>query len=247
MAVIAVYSVKGGVGKTTLAVDLAWRCAAEGRRDTLLWDLDPEGGAGFLLGFDEPRGQRAAALFQRDGKPRPLIRATAQANLSLLQADESLRALPVQLARIGQARRLRTQTALLRAEYQRIVLDCPAGYSELVEQVLAAADVVIAPLPASPLAARAFDTLRRDLARCLGGHPPVLPVLSLYDRRRKLHREMAAGLARGWPVVPMASQIEQTAVRRMPLGAFAPWSEPARAMARVWHGIEDKLDDLGLA
>jgi cellulose biosynthesis protein BcsQ len=67
MAVIAVYSSKGGVGKTTLAVDLAWRSAALGGHRTLLWDLDVQGGAGFLLGMDEVSRMRAASLFQREG------------------------------------------------------------------------------------------------------------------------------------------------------------------------------------
>ena len=58
MPVIAVYSVKGGVGKTTLAVDLAWRCAQIGGFPTLLWDLDQQGGAGFLLGSAPRRARR---------------------------------------------------------------------------------------------------------------------------------------------------------------------------------------------
>ena len=54
MGIIAISSMKGGVGKTTLAADLAWRSAVLGGHRTLLWDLDPQGGAGFLLGHDEP-------------------------------------------------------------------------------------------------------------------------------------------------------------------------------------------------
>ena len=59
MAVIAIYSVKGGVGKTTLAANLAWCSATISCRRTLLWDLDAAGGAGFLLGI-EPHARRSA-------------------------------------------------------------------------------------------------------------------------------------------------------------------------------------------
>ncbi|MEN9718389.1 MAG: hypothetical protein RIQ99_1267 [Pseudomonadota bacterium] len=246
MAVVAVYSIKGGVGKTTLAVDLAWRWAALAGRPTLLWDLDPQNGAGFLLGFDDPAVQRAAAVFQREGQFREMIRQTRYRPLDLLQADQSLRALPAQLGRMGHRRRLRTVTSLLKAQYQRIVIDCPAGLNEVSEQVLAAADVVIVPLPASPLSARALEMLRREMTRGGIRHAPILPVLSFYDARRRLHREVAAGIAQGWPILPMASQIEQTAVRRVPLGAFAPQSPAAQAMGRVWQGIDAKLAQLGI-
>ena len=241
MAVIAVYSMKGGVGKTTLAVDLAWRFASAGGRNTLLWDLDPQAGAGFLLGFDPVPHARAAAVFQRDGKPRQLIERTAYDRLSLLPGDDSLRHLPGQLARLGQRKRLAIMTSLLKAEYDRIVLDCPAGLSEVSDQVINAADLLIVPLPPSPLSARALDMLRRELVRNHRRHPPILPVLSLYNSRRPLHRSVREGVAAAWPVVPFAAQLEQVAVQRAPLGTFAPNGDPARALGKLWTGIEAKL------
>ncbi|MEQ1499568.1 MAG: ParA family protein [Novosphingobium sp.] len=244
MAVIAVYSMKGGVGKTTLAVDLAWRFAAAGGRNALLWDLDPQAGAGYLLGFEPAPHGRAAAVFQRDGKPRQLIERTAYDRLSLLPGDESLRHLPGQLARLGQRRRLATMTGQLKAEYERIVLDCPAGLSEVSDQVIAAADLLIVPLPPSPLSARALDMLRRELTRNHHRHPPILPVLSLYNPRRPLHRAVREGAAATWPVVPFAAQLEQVAVQRAPLGTFAPDCDPARALGKLWAGIEAKLASL---
>ncbi len=247
MAVIAVYSSKGGVGKTTMAVDLAWRCAVLGGRRTLLWDLDVQSGAGYLLGLDEDTRMRAASVFQREGRPDQLIAPTPFENLSLLSADDSLRALPMHLARLGQKKRLANLTATLKRDYARIVLDCPPMQNEVSEQILAAADVVIVPLPASPLASRALDLLRRDLMRHSGRHPPLLPVLSMYDARRKGHRLAREGRMAPFPVVPMASMIEQTAFRRAPIGTFAPKCEPALALERLWRAIEVKLQDAGVA
>jgi cellulose biosynthesis protein BcsQ len=241
MAVIAIYSMKGGVGKTTLAVDLAWRFAALGGRNTLLWDLDPQCGAGFLLGHDPAPGARAAAIFQRDGKPRQLIEPTAYDRLSLLPADESLRHLPGQLARLGQRKRLAQMATMLKGDHERIVLDCPAGMNEVSDQVIAAADLLIVPLPPSPLSARALDMLRGELARHHHRHPPLLPVLSLYNARRPLHRAVRQGQAAAWPIVPFATQLEHMAVQRAPLGTFAPSSDASRAMQRLFCGIETKL------
>lgn len=241
MAVIAVYSPKGGVGKTTLSVDLAWRSAMLGHQRTLLWDLDVQGGAAYLLGIDvEPR-LRAAGVFQRDGRPEQLIERTAFPGLSLLSADDSLRALPLHLARLGQRRRLAVLAQSLQRDFDRVILDCPPMQGEVSDQIISAADVLIVPLPASPLAARALDLLRRDLLRCHGRHPPLLPVLSMYDVRRRAHRLAREGRMAAFPVIPQSSLIEQTAFRRAPIGTFAPNSEAAQSLDRLWRAIEVKL------
>ena len=91
MAVIAVYSVKGGVGKTTIAANLAWCSAAISCRKTLLWDLDAAGGAGFLYGIDPKKKHAAESVFSKDADPEQLIRKTDIPRLDILPADESLR------------------------------------------------------------------------------------------------------------------------------------------------------------
>ena len=101
MAVIAVYSVKGGVGKTTVAANLAWCSAVVSCRRTLLWDLDASGGAGFLFGVDPRRKHTAETVFSKDGDPGDLIRKTEVPKLDLLPADESLRELDSLFFAIG--------------------------------------------------------------------------------------------------------------------------------------------------
>lgn len=246
MAIIAVYSPKGGVGKTTIAVDLAWRCAVLGGARTLLWDLDLQGGAGFLLGCEPNSQPRAASLFQREGNARKLVSPTPYTGLDQLQADPSLRQLPLQLARLGQRNRLSWLARDLRRHYGRIVLDCPPVLNELTEQVFAAADLVIVPLPPSPLGARALDMLRAEFGRRDRKHPPILPLISMFDSRRKSHHAVREGAMAGLPVIPAASPIEQMAFRRAPIGAFAPWADASRALDRVWREIETKLTELKL-
>ncbi|WP_336895248.1 ParA family protein [Novosphingobium sp.] len=241
MAVIGVYSVKGGVGKTTLAVDMAWRSAVLSRHPTLLWDLDPQGGAGWLLGLPDRAGNRASSVFHREGRPTDLISTSRYPNLAVLQADESMRALPVTLARIGKSKRLARTAAFLTADYPRIIIDCPPVINEISDQVFAAADLLIVPLPPSPLSARALPMIREEILARHPRHPPILPVLSMYDVRRKLHREVHTGFAAGWPVIPMASAMEQVAARRAPIGTFAAWTEVNARLQRLWDGIEAKL------
>lgn len=240
MAVIAVYSVKGGVGKTTIAANLAWFSAAVSRRKTLLWDLDAAGGAGFLFGM-EPRPSRSArSIFSHDAEAQELIRKTPTDRLDLLPADESLRELDSLLARIGKKRRLARLTEDLSKRYERIILDCPPVLSELSAQVIRAADVVIVPLPPSPLSARALGMVTQEIRAHAKVQPPILPVLSMLDLRRNLHREARAANPT-WPVIPQASAVEQGAVLQRAVGDFAPGSPAARAFGQLWTAIERRL------
>jgi chromosome partitioning protein len=240
MASIAVYSVKGGVGKTTLAVNLAWCAASISRRKTLLWDLDAANGSGFLLGVDPKKKRSADSVFADGSDPAKLIQTTDYAGLDLLPADESIRALDRQLDRLGKKKRLAKLVEGLAKDYDRIIFDCPPVLNELSAQVIRAADLIIVPLPPSPLSARAFEVVVEEVRGSGKGHPPILPVLSMIDLRRTLHRE-AREANPTWPVIPLASAVEQCAVERKPVGAFAPRSPAARAIAQLWTAIERKL------
>ena len=240
MASIAVYSVKGGVGKTTFAVNLAWCSATISRRQTLLWDLDPSNGSGFLLGVDPKKKRTAESIFAAGRSPSKLIQKTDIPNLRLLPADESIRTLDRQFDRIGKKKRLAKLTEGLKKDFDRIVFDCPPVLNEVSAQVMRAADVVIVPLPPSPLSTRAFEKVVDEVRGSGKSHPPILPVLSMLDMRRNLHKEARAANPT-WPVIPLASVIEQCAVERKPVGAFAPRSPAARAFAQLWTAIERKL------
>jgi chromosome partitioning protein len=239
MAVVAVYSVKGGVGKTTIAANLAWCSAVSGQR-TLLWDLDAAGGAGFLYGIEPKKAHAAGTVFAKDAEPEALIRHTRVDGLDILPADESLRELDSIFNRIGKKRRLAKLSEQLMKRYDRIVLDCPPVLNEISAQALRAADCVIVPLPPSPLSNRAFELVTQEIKAHGKVHPPILPVLSMVDRRRALHRE-AAGAHPDWPSIPQASAVEQCAVRREAVGVFAPRSPAAEGFAALWQAIERKL------
>lgn len=241
-ATIAVYSVKGGVGKTTIAANLAWCSAALSGRSTLLWDLDAAGGSGFLYGLEPQDTPPASRIFSRDSAPDALIRPTAFDGLDVLPADESIRAVDATLTAIGKRKRLARLAENLGQRYERIILDCPPVMNELSAQVVRAADLVIVPLPPSPLSARALELVVREVADHSRRHPPILPVLSMLDMRRALHKQ-AREENPAWPVIPYASAVEQCAVQRRPVGAIAPHSPAAQRFIGLWRAIERKLEE----
>jgi len=240
MAVVAIYSSKGGVGKTTIAANLGWCSAQLASRRTLLWDLDQTDGAGFMFALETQRKRQARSLFAGDVPAQTLIQPSNYAGLDMLPADGSLRELDSMLLRMGQRHRVATLCKQLARSYDRLILDCPPMLNELSAQVLRAATLVIVPLPPSPLSVRALDHVVEEIRRHTRRPPPILPVYSMIDRRRSLHREaLAANPA--WPAIPMVSSLEQCAVQRRPIGTFAPRTPAALALMRLWDGIERKL------
>jgi len=235
MATVAIYSLKGGVGKTTLAVNLSWCAATLSARRTLLWDLDPQAASSFMLSSGKAKEQ-AQSIFSKDVEPEKLVHHTAIDRLDLIGADASLRGLDLLFHELDKKKRLQKLLSGLRKSYDRILLDCPPGLTETSDQVMRAADLIVVPVIPSPLSERAFA----EMVKHLGGKVPVMPVHSMVDRRRKLHAEAVARHP-DWPVVPMASIVESMAVRRAPVGAFAAKSVGGQAFAQLWQAIERRL------
>lgn len=238
MRSLAVFSVKGGVGKTALAVNLAHVSATVSKRRTLLWDLDAQGAATWTLRLAAaPNASTRKGI--AGGELTPLIQNTAFAGLDVLAADRSLRNLEKQLADDDKSKRLRKLLKSLDRDYDRIVLDCPPGLTELATQVFRAVDLLVVPMLPSPLSIRAFD----QLVDHLGGMrdaPRVLPVFTMVDRRKTLHRNTVAARP-DRPVIPYAAAIEAMAVSRQPVMARSPSSPAARALGDLWIAIERAL------
>ena len=247
MRILAITNIKGGVGKTTTAVNLAYLCALGGW-PTLLWDLDAQGGATYALGCDDPERVSARKLVAGKRELPELILASGYPGLDLLPADFSYRNFAVHLARRRHpTERLLKMSRPLREIYSALFLDCPAGISLLSESVLRAADAVIVPLVPTPLSLRMLVQLQDFLIREGWDDLTLLPFFSMVDRRRTLHREMIESARAEFPAmlateVPYWSEIERMSVRRAPLPACAAASEAARVYAALWNEIRGRLE-----
>ena len=240
MKVLAAYNIKGGVGKTAAAVNIAYLAAADGYR-VLLWDLDPQAAASFLFRV-RPRVKGGGKALIAGKRPiDDAIKATDFDNLDLLPADFTYRNLDLHLdSERKSATRLRGLISPLRREYDIVVLDCPPSISLLSENVLHAADLLLVPLIPTTLSVRTLDQLTEFVAGFDGKRPAILAFISMLDRRKRLHREIAESLPAdrsdvASTAIPALSAIERMSVHRAPVAAYAPRSQAARFYRDLWH------------
>lgn len=243
MRIVAFHNLKGGVGKTAAAVNIAY-LAAEHGIPTLLWDLDPQGAASWYLG-DRPdiSGEKASRLLKGKTPVGKLIHPTGYPKLDLIPAHASFRNLDAKLAEIGNDQALRSWLAPLSEDYGLVVLDCPPSLSHLAEQVLATADQVFVPTIPTWLSLNSWQQLH-DFVKEKKLKPGKLhPFLSMVDRRKNLHRQTLEGKGlklkqrlRGY--VPYASDIEKMGEDRKPVALIAPRSAAAHAYRLLWKEVK---------
>jgi chromosome partitioning protein len=243
MRSLAVFSVKGGVGKTALSVNLAHAAATLSARRTLLWDLDTQGAATYTLRL-AALGDRSARKGIAEGELAPLVQASDFAALDVLAADKSLRHLEKQLVEDDKAKRLKKLIRSLEKDYDRVILDCPPGLTELADQIFRAVDLLVVPMLPSPLSERAYAQLLDHLAKHhRGSAPAILPVFTMVDRRKALHRETIAAHPERL-CIPYAAAIEAMAATRLPVLAKSASAPASRALAALWTEVERVLTRL---
>ncbi len=246
MKVLAAYNIKGGVGKTSAAVNLAWLAAAGGAR-TLICDLDPQGAATWCFRVRMKVRGGGRKLVRGKGALARHVRETDYEGLDLLPADFSYRHLDLLLDSPKYVRRLTRRIRELGAGYDYVFLDCAPSISLASEAVFRVADALIVPTIPTTLSRRTL----RQLARHLRREPAavrVLPFYSMVDRRRALHRRICeAPEEMPCPMlateIPYSSAVEQMSSRREPLCAFRRTSEAARAYAALWDELVRRLEE----
>jgi len=243
--VLATYSIKGGVGKTTTAINLAHEAAATGAR-VLLWDLDPQGAATFFVRVKPVVKGGAERLVSGAGSLSAHIRATDNAAVHIVPADFSLRHLDLELGDTKRpTRRLAALLDPLDGDYDVALIDCAPGITLTSESVFRAVHALVVPTIPTTLSERTLDQLTSFLAE--QSQPPiVLPFASMVDRRKRLVRETVAHLTADVPgflrtTIPNASVIEQMGVERAPVAAYAPGTAAATAFRDLWAEIAGRV------
>jgi len=238
MTIIALYNLKGGVGKTAAAINLAYLAAADGYK-TLIWDLDPQGSSSFYLNVKSVNKNETKKLFAEELHLQDAIQHSVFENLWIIPADISARNIDTFLSDVKHSKKkLKSVISNLKG-YDILILDCPPGISLLHENIFNAADWILMPNIPTTLSINSFETVASYFKNNDLDKGKLKCFFSMVDHRKNLHHEVIQQFYKDKlffkNYIPYLSDVEKMGIYQQPLFEYANSSYAAQCYRDLWN------------
>jgi len=245
MKTLALYNLKGGVGKTAGCVNLAYLAAAEGKK-VLVWDLDPQGAASYYFKIKPgAKNSDSKKILGHEMELADAIRSTEFELIDVVPADLSARQADVQLNDMKQGKkRLKTMLNTIKGKYDYVFLDCPPGLNLLHEAVFNAADALVMPVIPTTLSIRSYEMVKAFIKEN-ELETKLTCYFSMADLRKTLHNETLDTYYRNKDFlknyIPYLSDVEKMGIHNAPVMEFANSGYAAQCYRDVWKELQKGL------
>ncbi len=252
MPIIALYHIKGGVGKTAAAVNLSYLAAQDEDR-TLLIDLDPQSSASFYFRVRPSKNLKSRLLLKGGKKVDNNIKGTDYKNLDILPSTLSYRKLDL---RLNSAKKSKMRMKLIlqpfEKEYRFIFIDCPPNITLVSENIFNAADILLVPVIPTTLSILTYEKLCQFFKDQKLDQTKILTFFSMVEKRKKMHREIMSEMFEQdkgnflKSYIPYSADIENMGIYREPVVCFKQNSIASKSYQEIWNGLKQVLNLMGL-
>ncbi len=244
MAIIALYHIKGGVGKTAGVVNLSYLAAQESAK-TLLIDLDPQGAASFYFRVRASKKLKSKSFLKKGKTIAENIKSTDYENLDILPATLSYRKLDLRLNSLKKSRtRLRAILKQVGQEYQFIFIDSPPNITLVSENIFDAADILLIPVIPTTLSILTYKQLLQFFKDQELDQSKIVGFFSMVEKRKKMHREIMTEILEQNKAnflkhyILYSADVENMGIHREPVIYSKPNSIASKSYQEIWSELK---------